>query len=774
MLNINDMEKLDDNLSAILHSLDEGLAIVDTDFNLVYNNKVLDGILEVNGEKEANIFDFITADDMANVKQLLSQSDGGKVNTDVKITTANGNSKFLRLSISSYSDIKSTTDGYLVSVHDISDEVKDKIALKAALANLDLVANSTADVILRYDFKTFEMSFVSKSIKYMAGYDYEELLGKRCVDIFPPPVRQSIIDLVTSYVTGQRSFARGGHDKVRLPMLKKDGSIIMTEVLSSFLRDSNDRPIDCISIIHDISESLRYEKQISEQNNVMNTLINNLPALVYLKDQNLKYKMANQKFANLLGFDSVDKIIDKSDAELGVVASEDYESIDRHILETETPQFNVERKEVGQNGNVEWSSTTKLFYRNSEGKVAGVIGVVRDITQQKNYEQTILERTRQFENTINTLTDVYVKTDTEGKIVEVSPSVCALYGCKHKTDVIGKNFFETLCQIDYDYHIFVNQIKNLGKINGFSNKLVNLLGQEKYVESNLVTWVDSENAIAGFEGIIHDVTERVVREKTIESQKRTIEQAHQATIESINAAKHTQSALMPFDRIPHLFSSSFVIYRPKDIVGGDFFYAVEKGGKIIAAVGDCTGHGVSGALISTLSMSFLSNVINELSDNELTSENILEELRTEVIKTMSSGSSEGFDISLIVVDKSKKQLQFSGAYNSMYFVRNGELTEYPADKCPIGRYPKQINFHRHTVDYQDGDEIFMFSDGYGDQFGGTDNRRFGSSKLRALCAEVSSLGLAEQKEKIERTLEEWMSQQPLGQIDDVTVMGIKL
>jgi hypothetical protein len=98
--------------------------------------------------------------------------------------------------------------------------VKDQIALKAAMSNLELVANSTADVILRYDFRTFEMSFVSKSIKYMAGYDYEELLGKRCVDIFPPPVRQPIIDLVTSYVTGQRSFARGGHDKVRLPMLK--------------------------------------------------------------------------------------------------------------------------------------------------------------------------------------------------------------------------------------------------------------------------------------------------------------------------------------------------------------------------------------------------------------------------------------------------------------------------------------------------------------------------------------------------------------------------
>ncbi|MBQ9213395.1 MAG: PAS domain S-box protein, partial [Bacteroidales bacterium] len=492
-----------------------------------------------------------------------------------------------------------------------------------------------------------------------------------------------------------------------------------------------------------------------------------------LKDKDLKYKMANLKYAKSIGFDSVDQIIDKTDAELGIAGSESIEKFEQHILNTANPSFNIEKKITDQDGNEKWISTSKLSYKNNEGQTAGVIGVVRDITKQKHYEQTILERTRQFENTINTLTDVYVKTDTEGKIVEVSPSVCTLYGCKHKTDIIGKNFFDTLCQIDYDYHIFVDEIKKIGRIDGFSNKLVNLLGQEKYVESNLVTWVDSENAIAGFEGIIHDVTERVIREKTIESQKQTIELAHQTTIESINAAKRTQSTMMPFESLSKLFDSSFIIYRPKDIVGGDFFYAVEKFGKTIATVGDCTGHGVSGALISTLSISFLSNVISELSENELTSDNILEQLRSNVIKTMNNDSKEGFDISLIVVDKSKKQLQFSGAFNSLYFVRDGVLTEYQADKCPIGRYPKMVNFQRNTIDYKSGDEIFLFSDGFGDQFGGPSNRRFGSAKMRELFAELSPLDASEQKEKIENIFDEWKAQQPLGQMDDVTVMGIK-
>lgn len=767
------MEILDDYISTILHGLDEGLVITDKTFNRVYNNNVLNSILELPDNNDANVFDYVSSEDIEIIKTLLSQTSGNKVNIDVKITSAKGNKKSLKLSISPYFDTKRNANGYIVSVVDKSEEEKDKIALKAAMSNLDLVANSTADVILRYDFRTFEMSFVSKSIKYMAGYDYEELLGTRCVDLFHPSVRQPIIDNVTSYVNGTRSFARGGHDKIRLPMLKKDGTCIMTEVLSSFLRDSNDRPIDCISIIHDISETLRYEKQISEQNNVMNTLINNLIADVYLKDKNLKYKIANLRYAKSIGFDSVDKILDKTDSELGIEGSAAIEQFEQHIINTANPSFNIEKRITDQEGNEKWISTSKLSYKNNDGQISGVIGVVRDITKRKNYEQTILERTRQFENTINTLTDVYVKTDNEGKIVEVSPSVCALYGCKLKTDIIGKNFFDTLCQIDYDYHIFVKEITKIGRIDGFSNKLVNLLGQEKYVESNLVTWVDSENAIAGFEGILHDVTERVIREKTIESQKRTIELAHKETMDSINAAKHTQSAIMPFSRIPSLFNSGFVIYRPKDVVGGDFFYGVEKFGKTIATVGDCTGHGVSGALLSTLSMSFLSNVINELSDTELNSDNILEALRTKVINTMNE-SSEGFDISLIVVDKEKRQLQFSGAFNSMYYVRKGVLTEYPADKCPIGRYPKLVNFQRNTIDYEEGDEVFLFSDGYGDQFGGPNNRRFGSPKLRELCAEVFPLNTAEQKEKIERTLDEWMAQQSLSQIDDVTVMGIKL
>lgn len=765
------MEIFDDYITTILHGLDEGLAIVDKSFNNVYNNKVLNSILELSEDKDANVFDFVSAEDKEIIKTLLAQTFGNKVNIDVKITTSQGNKKVLRLSISSFFDTKRNADSYLVSVNDKTEEEKDKIALKAAMANLDLVANSTADVILRYDFRTFKMSFVSKSIKYMAGYDWEELIGTRCVDIFHPSVRQPIMDLITSYVTGQRSFDRGGHDKVRLPMLKKDGTCIMTEVLSSFLRDSNDRPIDCISIIHDISETLRYEKQITEQNNVMNTLINNLIADVYLKDKDLRYKVANLRYAQSIGFDSVDKIINKTDSELGIEDSKGIEQFEQHIINTANPSFNIERKITDKKGSEKWISTSKLSYKNSEGQISGVIGVVRDITSRKHYEQTILERTRQFENTINTLTDVYVKTDNEGKIVEVSPSVCTLYGCKHKTEIIGKNFFETLCQIDYDYHIFVKEITKIGRIDGFSNKLVNLSGEEKYVEANLVTWVDSENAIAGFEGILHDVTERVIREKTIESQKRTIELAHQATMESITAAKRTQSAIMPFEHIHSIFDNCFVIYRPKDVVGGDFFYATEKDGKTIATVGDCTGHGVAGALLSTLSMSYLRNTISDLFGEELTSENILETLRSNVIKTMNSD--EGFDISLIVVDKEKKQLQFSGAFNSLYFVRQGVITEYTADKCPIGRYPKLVNFTRNVIDYQEGDEIFLCSDGYGDQFGGPANRRFGSTKLRELFAEVSRLSPSEQTNKINNTLNDWMAQQSLGQIDDVTVMGIK-
>jgi len=765
------MEIFDDYITTILHGLDEGLAIVDKSFNNVYNNKVLNSILELSEDKDANVFDFVSAEDKEIIKTLLAQTFGNKVNIDVKITTSQGNKKVLRLSISSFFDTKRNADSYLVSVNDKTEEEKDKIALKAAMANLDLVANSTADVILRYDFRTFKMSFVSKSIKYMAGYDWEELIGTRCVDIFHPSVRKPIMDVITSYVTGQRSFERGGHDKIRLPMLKKDGTCIMTEVLSSFLRDSNDRPIDCISIIHDISETLRYEKQITEQNNVMNTLINNLIADVYLKDKDLRYKVANLRYAQSIGFDSVDKIINKTDSELGIEDSKGIEQFEQHIINTANPSFNIERKITDQKGSEKWISTSKLSYKNSEGQISGVIGVIRDITNRKHYEQTILERTRQFENTINTLTDVYVKTDNEGKIVEVSPSVCTLYGCKHKTEIIGKNFFETLCQIDYDYHIFVKEITKIGRIDGFSNKLVNLSGEEKYVEANLVTWVDSENAIAGFEGILHDVTERVIREKTIESQKRTIELAHQATMESITAAKRTQSAIMPFEHIHSIFDNCFVIYRPKDVVGGDFFYATEKDGKTIATVGDCTGHGVAGALLSTLSMSYLRNTISDLFGEELTSENILETLRSNVIKTMNSD--EGFDISLIVVDKEKKQLQFSGAFNSLYFVRQGVITEYTADKCPIGRYPKLVNFTRNVIDYQEGDEIFLCSDGYGDQFGGPANRRFGSTKLRELFAEVSRLSPSEQTNKINNTLNDWMAQQSLGQIDDVTVMGIK-
>ena len=135
------MEILDDYTSTILRNLDEGLAIVDKDLKSVYNNKVLNSILDLADNQEANVFALVSDEDMANIKTLLSQSNDDKVKSDVKITTAQGNQKALRISISPFVDTKRNTDGYIVSVKDRTDEVKDQIALKAAMSNLDLVAN---------------------------------------------------------------------------------------------------------------------------------------------------------------------------------------------------------------------------------------------------------------------------------------------------------------------------------------------------------------------------------------------------------------------------------------------------------------------------------------------------------------------------------------------------------------------------------------------------------------------------------------------------------
>jgi serine phosphatase RsbU (regulator of sigma subunit)/Tfp pilus assembly protein PilF len=246
---------------------------------------------------------------------------------------------------------------------------------------------------------------------------------------------------------------------------------------------------------------------------------------------------------------------------------------------------------------------------------------------------------------------------------------------------------------------------------------------------------------------------------------------------SISYASKIQAAVLPPLRlIENLLPNSFIFFRPRDIVSGDFYWTAERGGKIAVAAVDCTGHGVPGAFMSMMGISFLNEVF--MKEKFRSSGEILSLLRSYVKEALHQTedhpeTKDGMDISLVLIDKEKQELQYSGAYSPLVIVNGQELVYLKGDRMPIGiHHNEKEHFSTHKISYQGGEMIYLFSDGYADQFGGAKGKKFRMSPFRELLQSISLLPLDSQKSILQQELEEWQGQHE--QIDDILVMGIRL
>jgi serine phosphatase RsbU (regulator of sigma subunit) len=256
-----------------------------------------------------------------------------------------------------------------------------------------------------------------------------------------------------------------------------------------------------------------------------------------------------------------------------------------------------------------------------------------------------------------------------------------------------------------------------------------------------------------------------------------IEEINKDITASINYASRIQRAILPdMHEIRGLANNCFILLLPKDIVSGDFYWFSNVNNKLVITAVDCTGHGVPGALMSMLGHSFLEEIVNnsEIDDSAI----ILDELSKEVKRALRqkgerNESKDGMDISLCVVDKKQNSIQYSGAHNNLYLLRKSELIEYNADRMPIGYYDDtDKRFSKHEIQSLPGDIIYLFSDGYADQFGGPANKKFKYSQFKELILSIHKKPLPEQKKILEKKFTDWRGNNP--QTDDVLVMGLRL
>jgi serine phosphatase RsbU (regulator of sigma subunit) len=247
---------------------------------------------------------------------------------------------------------------------------------------------------------------------------------------------------------------------------------------------------------------------------------------------------------------------------------------------------------------------------------------------------------------------------------------------------------------------------------------------------------------------------------------------------SLRYAGMIQHALLPDPEfISSLIDDYFVLFLPRDIVSGDFYYAFSDHDYKYIAAGDCTGHGVPGALMSILGISFLNEILQSKDRIKMQANRILNVMREKVMKALhqtgdKSETKDSIDIGLCIIESGTNRMQYAGANRPLLRIRKGELTEFKPDLMTIGLAPlRESAFANNIIDTRPGDIFYLYSDGFSDQFGELTNKKLKHRNFKKLLESVSSLSLSQQKEHLEKAFFEWRGSEP--QVDDVLIFGFK-
>ena len=521
--------------------------------------------------------------------------------------------------------------------------------------------------------------------------------------------------------------------------------------------------------VNDNTKSLLDEIQHAQTR--LHALLENSSEIITIADKEGTILYASPSVEHILGYQADDLIGTKDANRLDGAYLDKFESFLGDLSNSKKESKQLELKYKKKNGEKIWIEAIGMNLL-EDPAIRGLVVNYRDITTRKLAEEEQRKRGQMQALSENSL-DLITRISANGVFFYLNPMIHNLTGNK-------PDFFlnKSIDEVGLDeeavtgYHEVVDQVlrerANVSIEINFKThdekKLIMLV--------NAIPEFNTENKIESVLVVSHDITERKQIEMEIQLKNKKIN-------ESINYAERIQSTILPdLNVIKEHIPNSFMFFKPRDLVSGDFPWYFQKGDNIYLAVVDCTGHGVPGAMISFVGYFLLNNAAK---NNELSSPGVLmdtlDQAVTEAFRQNDEDSKikDGMDMGLCRINIKTKEIEYAGAHRPLYLINTaGELTEIKGDRWPVGggsAYRNKTNFTNTTINPKDGETIYFFSDGYPDQFGGPDNRKYGPKRMKALVSEHHQKSMPEIEALFENEFNTWQGN--VKQTDDVLLFGIR-
>jgi len=405
--------------------------------------------------------------------------------------------------------------------------------------------------------------------------------------------------------------------------------------------------------------------------------------------------------------------------------------------------------------------------------------LTQEIYSRKKAQKDLKDNDVKYSSLITGLSDAVFKISYPETVYEyISPAADKVFGYSKNNFYKNPGFIKNIIHPDYlDYYI--NNIEtSWGVAPTLTYKIIDPEGNERWiVQANKGTF-DKDGNLITIEGIYRNIT----TEQELEFQKNNLEKINKKITSSIKYAHFIQKAVLPStDFLKQFIPENFILYLPRDIVSGDFYWIKQVNNYIAVAAADCTGHGVPGAFMSMLGVALLNEIVRL--DEHPKANEILNELRKRVKTSLHQtnvreSTSDGMDIALCIINIETKEIQFSGANSPLFIVRTNEENGEPVlehirpDRMPIGLYINERSFTNHELQLKTNDVVYLFSDGYIDQFGGKEKKKFKTAPFKELLISINNKSMDEQREAVFQAFETWRG--GTRQLDDVLVIGIKI